>query len=212
QAVCAYLSRTDFDVIPAENGKVGVALARANQFDLILMDMQMPELDGYQATKQIRGAGFRGPIIALTGDTRPGVEKNCFDSGCDIYIPKPWDPAVLLESIQKALEPNGKKAEMPATVPPGMPADSQIALLAAEFARTLPSTVDDMKVALAAGDRTRVARLAHRTGGAAGIFGLRDLSGIARALEEAERSGQSDERFVELARQFVAAASHVPQA
>ncbi len=90
------LSKAGAEVTVAENGQVAVDLvsaakARNESYDVILMDMQMPVMDGYSATKRLRAEGYEGPIVALTAHAMHGDRKQCLDSGCDDYMTKPID-------------------------------------------------------------------------------------------------------------------------
>ena len=75
---------------------------RPDDFDVILMDIQMPRMDGYETTRRIRALGFAGPIIAVTAGAMAGDQANCFAAGCSDYVSKPIDMAKLLESIARA--------------------------------------------------------------------------------------------------------------
>jgi CheY-like chemotaxis protein len=98
------LERAGYEVTIAENGLVGVELALAaadegTPFGVVLMDVQMPVLDGYGATRQLRDHGYTGPIIALTAHALPSERERCIEAGCDAFATKPIDRLVLLETI-----------------------------------------------------------------------------------------------------------------
>jgi len=97
------LNKIGFDVTIAENGLLAVQKALVQSFKMIFMDMQMPEMNGYDATKALRQKGIKTPIIALTANAMKGDDKECIDAGCTDYLPKPFDPQQLLQVIQKHL-------------------------------------------------------------------------------------------------------------
>lgn len=98
------LTKAGAHVTLAENGrvatdKVHTAIANGETFDVILMDMQVPELDGYGATRQLRQEGYSRPIIALTAHAMTEDRKKCMDAGCDDFATKPVDWTKLFEII-----------------------------------------------------------------------------------------------------------------
>ncbi len=84
-----------------DNGRDAVSLAESAGFDLILMDLHMPEMDGYETTREIRSTekGERTPIIAVTADALSGTKERCMDAGMDGYVTKPVDPDRLVSEI-----------------------------------------------------------------------------------------------------------------
>jgi two-component system cell cycle response regulator DivK len=99
------LNNVGFEVLEAVTGEEGVRMAEAHQPDLILMDIQLPVLDGYEATRRIKAqAGLRAiPIIAVTSYALSGDEAKAMAAGCDSYITKPFSPKALLATIRSYL-------------------------------------------------------------------------------------------------------------
>ena len=102
------LSKLDFQIDIAENGKQAVAMLRKKAYDLIIMDCQMPEMDGYQATEAIRKSKELAekssiPIIAMTANAMNGDREKCLHSGMNDYISKPLEPQDLLDIVEKWL-------------------------------------------------------------------------------------------------------------
>ncbi|HLL73126.1 MAG TPA: response regulator [Pyrinomonadaceae bacterium] len=106
------LARKGYEVSIAVDGKQGVEMAQQDAPDLILMDMSLPVLDGWEATRQLKGAdATRGiPVIALTAHAMSGDREKALEAGCDDYDTKPIELPRLLEKIESML---GKKAATP---------------------------------------------------------------------------------------------------
>ncbi len=105
QIVRDLLTTTDYEVIEAENGEEALAAIAKQQPDLILMDIQLPVMDGYEATRRIKAdPALRAiPIIAVTSYALSGDEEKARAAGCDDFVPKPFSPRQLLAKIQKYL-------------------------------------------------------------------------------------------------------------
>jgi len=104
------LERMGFEVTIAQDGNDAVQKALAQQFDLIFMDMQMPEMNGYDAVTTLRKEAYEKPIIALTANAMKGDENKCIDAGCNDYLSKPIDRKKLLKIIHEYL-PSENSAE-----------------------------------------------------------------------------------------------------
>lgn len=93
------LSKAGMSVDVASNGSEGVKMAESNEYDVVLMDMQMPVLDGYAATEQLRQNGYDRPIIALTAHAMIEDRQRSMELGCDAHLTKPLDSKLLVETI-----------------------------------------------------------------------------------------------------------------
>jgi two-component system, cell cycle response regulator DivK len=102
------LSTAGYELIEATNGQEGVELAQKERPDLILMDIQLPVIDGYEATRRIKGdAALESiPIIAVTSYALSGDEAKARKAGCDGYVTKPFSPRQLLAKVREYL-PSG---------------------------------------------------------------------------------------------------------
>jgi two-component system, cell cycle response regulator DivK len=99
------LATTDYQVVEAENGEAALAAVAKQRPDLILMDIQLPILDGYEATRRIKAdPALRSiPIIAVTSYALSGDEEKARAAGCDDFVPKPYSPRQLLAKIRRYL-------------------------------------------------------------------------------------------------------------
>lgn len=97
------LTSAGYEMIEAVTGEEGIALAEAHRPDLILMDIQLPGLDGYEATRRIKAnlALRHIPIIAVTSYALSGDDAKALEAGCDAYIAKPYSPRELLTKIRQ---------------------------------------------------------------------------------------------------------------
>ncbi|HMB95222.1 MAG TPA: response regulator, partial [Tepidisphaeraceae bacterium] len=102
--ISQFLRNAGAEVIIAENGKIALGLAQSQHFDLILMDMQMPEIDGYDATRQLRRSGCNLPIVALTAHAMADDRSKCLAAGCDDYLSKPINKTTLLTSVARHID------------------------------------------------------------------------------------------------------------
>ena len=103
------LERKGFEVIIAVDGAMGVAMSAAERPDIILMDMSLPVLDGWEATRQVKASAETSsiPVIALTAHAMSGDKDRALAAGCDEYETKPVEFARLLEKIEKSLISSG---------------------------------------------------------------------------------------------------------
>ena len=201
------LAKAGHKVVVANNGHEAVDALRAADFDVILMDIQMPELDGVEATKQIRGLPMpkaRTPIIAMTAHAMSGAREEYLRAGMDDYISKPVSPGLLLQKLaqisQIAAVTSGAAPERPVEAVLldetnlGSLADVMGIGKAFEFlhetVRECERQMAEIGIAWDMRDAKRVARAAHIIVSAAGNVGALRASTLARALEERIRRGE----------------------
>ncbi|MEX2167303.1 MAG: response regulator [Methyloceanibacter sp.] len=199
----------------AENGEVALSMIRDNDYDVVLMDMQMPVMDGIEATRALRAdpAYEKLPIIAMTANAMASDREACLEAGMNDHIAKPIDPdqlfGVLLRWIKRA---DGRIEVKHAGVPqpakpasePGLAIDGidvrsgltrtggnrgRYETLLRKFAEQQAYTIDSMRNALKIGDAASAERAAHSLKGASGTLGAASLSDVAAQAETAIKTG-----------------------
>jgi CheY-like chemotaxis protein len=202
------LGKVGLDVESANNGldaccMAEKSLAAGRPFNLIVMDMQMPELDGYEATRRLRREGWDRPIVALTAYAMAGDREKCLAAGCDEYLAKPVDRRRLLQTVGDCLgQPlaDHKGPPPPNSTPRSLLDDPRIsrserARITHRFLSTLTGRVSRIRQALREEDRDLLIAEVHSLAGTAGLMGFSKLSERARDLE---RQARDDGPFPDL--------------
>lgn len=194
-----FLERAGLVVETVCDGRAALDRTRCEKFDLLLLDMQMPLMDGYAVAATLRQEGCARPIIALTAHAMAGDEEKCLQAGCDAYLTKPVDAQRLLDAVSRHL---GRTHPRVQTLTPSAPepvaTPPQLDELVAAYRRDLPCKAVAIERAVADGDLARAEGLAHRLKGSAGMYGLAEVSDTAGLIEEACREGQTTDLITEL--------------
>jgi CheY-like chemotaxis protein/HPt (histidine-containing phosphotransfer) domain-containing protein len=199
--VLALLRREGLEADAVANGAEALEAISHGDYGLVLMDVQMPVLDGLEAARRIRalpGASGRVPIVAMTAHAMRGDRERCLAAGMNDYLSKPLDPALFQAVLRRHLRRGGPGPSAPACVPVKAPRIDQARL--ADLERTLPpdslgpilanwkdeaaAAIAEMDSLAEAGDLGRLSRFAHGLKGSAGMVGAARLSILATALEE----------------------------
>lgn len=188
------LDRAGASTEMAENGLEAVELGRNQHFDLILMDMQMPLMDGYTATGRLRELGCQCPIVALTAHAMRGDAERCLAAGCSDYLTKPINPERLIEKISTIMgemhavsqaEPKDEARRLlHDAVVSELPVDDQeFAEIVTEFIARFREKLTEMHQARSSENWQSLGELAHWLAGAGGSAGFPILTDAARELE-----------------------------
>ena len=220
------LERLGHTVSVANNGREALAATEAHGFDLVLMDVQMPEMDGLEATTAIRrrelGQGGHIPIVAMTAHAMVGDRQRCLDAGMDDYLVKPIRARQVYETLERVAQsgksaPAVETADLPSDVAGSFESpDLQAALEAVggdhellrevvdAFLQECPQILQSSKDAVERGDQKQLVRFAHTLRGAMSTLGADEALQEAARLEEAARQGRFDDAPPLIARLEVA--------
>jgi two-component system sensor histidine kinase/response regulator len=206
KVVTRMLGKMGHQVTAVEDGRQALAAAAAGDFDLALMDVQMPQMDGFEATRVLRASeahgGRRLPVIALTAQAMQGDRELCLAAGMDGYVTKPIAREELIAAMDRALADPQDPAAAPPPAAAGPPDDafnraelldrtdgdaSLLNELVSLFLAELPNSVSVLERAVAAEDPVAVARAAHSLKGALLNLAAHPASALARDLEDRSR-------------------------
>ncbi|MEW6750324.1 MAG: two-component regulator propeller domain-containing protein [Candidatus Latescibacterota bacterium] len=203
----------------AANGQEALEAVSAQEFDAVLMDLQMPELDGYEATRRMRELGLAVPILAMTASAMSGDRERCLGAGMNDYVSKPIAREELFGTLSRWTTPRGQPSPALPPAAEGTPAAlGSLELVAAlpgievpealrrlggdgrelrsllqDFARQFGTATAGIRQALSQGDAALARRLAHTLKGVAGNLSAKGVEQAARALETALAGGQREE-------------------
>lgn len=212
------LSRAGIHVAVAGNGAEALSMLARQRYDGVLMDCQMPVMDGFEATRRLREQdGFADlPILAMTANAMAGDKEKCLQAGMNDHIAKPIDVNQLFITLQRWIKPSGPKGDLSVDnsqalqLPPitGLQLDAALQRLGGDtlllrklllrFCETQADCRVQIEAALAAGDRESAVRVAHSLKGLAGNIGARALAFDAAELEARLRHERDEDAALTL--------------
>lgn len=202
-----YLKAPSFQLDTASNGVIAVQKFQSGEYDVVLMDVQMPVMDRYTATRMIRAWEVehqkrQTPVLALTAHSLEEQQQESLAAGCNAHLVKPVHKAALLEAIQTFVSQT--RAETPRTIKPEeiLAGAREAVPLLLELTR---GDLQNLRDALEAADYSRIRFIGHDLKGSGGGFGFDGVSAIGKLIEEAAKRIDGEE----VSRQIAALADYL---
>jgi len=191
ELVAALLEGFPWQIDFAEDGARAVECCLQHDYDFVLMDVQMPGMDGYEATARIREHEWtygrpRRPIVAFTAHASDGAAARSLQAGCDGHITKPIHRAALLDAIFKHVaKARPEQAAVEASAPQPAPLPATVQALIPRFLEAARGRIDEVQTALTREDFETVRKQAHALRGSGGAFGFDAITELSARLEAA---------------------------
>src|SRR5712691_816450 len=207
QVAVAMLVKRGHEVHVSSNGREAVDAVKARDYDVVLMDIQMPEMDGFEATQAIRAMpkGKDLPIIGLTAHALSGERERCLSHGMTEYLAKPFKAHELFALVEGAGQGKPAPAPTPPAVTPPVDlegfrttlreagAEQALYSIVDTFVRQAPDRLAALATAVASGAGAEIAKTAHVYRGAAATIGARELADLLERVETSARAGDVEQ-------------------
>lgn len=187
------LRKVGVETVLVEDGQQAIDTALSDEFDLILLDVQMPNVDGLSAARALRQAGLRTPIVSLSAGAMTSDVLKAIDAGCSMHLAKPFTKESFMGMLQKFLN---NDAPHEATAPPVLSSkfsdDVEMNQLVLEFIDSLAPRLAELSSACESLDWPTIENRAHKLRGSAGLYGYKELFELCESLEVQAKSRQGE--------------------
>jgi CheY-like chemotaxis protein len=187
------LGKLGFETTIAKDGQIAVDLFESKPFRAVMMDMMMPNMNGYEATRTLRKRGVEVPIIAVTANAMTGDKEKCLVAGCDDYISKPITMEKLKQTLLTFLEPEASSDSEQTAISSELANDPDLCIVAEMFVERLNQLTDSIKQAMQDGDVKKLKDLFHEIKGAGGSAGFPILTEKSAYIEKLIIDNKPDE-------------------
>ncbi|UXR64157.1 ATP-binding protein [Bdellovibrio bacteriovorus] len=195
----SYLRKLGLTVDIAGNGEIALQKLQARNYDLVFMDCQMPVLNGYQATRQLRllenTKARKTPVIALTAEGTSGERKSCFEAGMDDFLTKPLELHRLIEVLHRWIKPTEKTLDLRAlqNLKDLVSQDRDLTeVLIEDLEQSGPVLLHEIREGITQSDRDRVSEAAHALKSSAATLGAKNVAELCQKLEDIEDFGEAE--------------------
>ncbi len=178
------LKKVGIEPVVVEDGKQAIEAALQRSFDLIVLDVQMPNMDGLSTARILRASGVRTPIVALSAGTMSNDVFKAIEAGCSMHLAKPFTSEAFFNMVNRFLK--SEPATLPETnliLSDRINFDPEMIPLVIDFTGRLPLRLEELSGTLATGNTESLETLAHKLKGSAGLYGYPQVSEIAARLE-----------------------------
>ena len=183
QVVAYFLESVGASIASAADGQKALDKLALGRFDLVLLDMQMPVLDGHDTIVRLRARGDTTPVIALTAYSASEDRERYLAAGCNGYVTKPVGPADLFAEVGRVIGTSARRSRV------SRRDDPRFAALVRDYVRSLDDARAGIQNSLLLSDRTELTRWAHRLKGSGGMYGYDELSAAAATCHDALKNG-----------------------
>jgi CheY-like chemotaxis protein/HPt (histidine-containing phosphotransfer) domain-containing protein len=200
----AYLRQPGVALDVVKNGQEALDAFKQRDYDVVLMDMEMPVMDGYTATRGIREwentqGRSRTPVLALTAYALHGEAQKTAAAGCTAHLTKPLKRPVLIDAIYQHTLHVLRETGMDAQETAPLNVDDEMDALKPGYLQSIEGNIDAISEAVGREDYTVARKLGHQMAGSGGAYGFPEITKLGRALENAAKEGNGDDVRIHLA-------------